>query len=128
MTTSASYLSFLATHALAAACGSSTTTGGDAGNCTPTTCAAEQKNCGDIVDGCGKSLNCGTCTGGDTCGGSSPNVCGVGTCTPTTCADEGKNCGLISDACNTVLDCGTCGSGMTCASNVCVASTTTDAS
>ncbi len=46
--------------------------------CTPTTCAAEGKNCGDIPDGCGNSLNCGTCDGGnETCGGDgTSNVCG----------------------------------------------------
>ncbi len=36
-------------------------------NCTPTTCVAAGKNCGSIPDGCGGTLSCGTCTGGQTC-------------------------------------------------------------
>jgi hypothetical protein len=43
------------------------------GTCTPTTCAAQVKNCGAISDGCGGTLACGTCGGGQTC--SSSNVC-----------------------------------------------------
>jgi hypothetical protein len=133
LTTSASYFSFIAALALAGACSSSSNTGGDAGTCTPTTCAAQNKNCGAIVDGCGKSLQCGTCSGSDTCGGgNTANVCGTGTCTNlTTCAAEGKNCGLISDGCNAVLECGDCGAGTTCGgggvANVCGATSSTDA-
>jgi hypothetical protein len=67
------------------------------GTCTPTTCAAEGKNCGTISDGCSGILDCGTCIAPETCGGGgTANVCGEGTCTPTTCAAEGKNCGTIS--------------------------------
>src|SRR5262249_24284838 len=33
-----------------------------AGACTPTTCAAQGKNCGTISNGCGGSLTCGSCT------------------------------------------------------------------
>jgi hypothetical protein len=45
--------------------------------CTPTTCAAEGKNCGTISDGCGGQLSCGTCTAPATCGGGGvANVCG----------------------------------------------------
>ncbi len=54
------------------------------GQCTPTTCAAEGKNCGSISNGCGGSLNCGSgCPSGETCGGGgAANVCsaaGAGT-------------------------------------------------
>lgn len=57
-------------------CGGGGTPG--ACGCTPTTCATEGKNCGDIPDGCGKTLNCGECTETrQTCGGGgTPNVCG----------------------------------------------------
>ena len=45
--------------------------------CTPTTCAAQGKNCGTILDGCGGTLTCGTCTAPQTCGGGGiANVCG----------------------------------------------------
>ena len=52
--------------------------------CTPTTCAAVGANCGMIADGCGGTLNCGTCTLPQTCGGGTPNVCGSTTTTTTT--------------------------------------------
>src|SRR3989442_15100673 len=41
--------------------------GGNA--CTPTTCAAQGKNCGTIPNGCGGTLTCGACTAPQTCGG-----------------------------------------------------------
>ncbi|WP_257462748.1 Ig-like domain-containing protein [Archangium lipolyticum] len=41
--------------------------------CTPTTCAAQGKNCGTLSDGCGGTLNCGTCSSGQAC--SPLNVC-----------------------------------------------------
>jgi len=50
----------------------------DGSGCAPTTCAAQAKNCGTISDGCGGTLTCGTCTGGETCGGGGvANVCGA---------------------------------------------------
>src|SRR5205823_8468457 len=60
-----------------------------ASSCTPTTCAAQGKNCGTISNGCGGTLTCGSCTAPQTCGGGVANVCGGG-CTPTTCAAQGK--------------------------------------
>ncbi len=100
------------------------TLGGQPPACTPTTCAADGKNCGTVPDGCDGSLSCGACTLGQTCGaGGVSNVCGVGACTPTTCATEGKNCGTISDGCSATLTCGACTSPQTCGAggvpNVC---------
>jgi hypothetical protein len=59
-------------------------------SCTPTTCAAQGKNCGTLSDGCGGTLNCGGCVAPSTCGGSGvANVCGTsggtGTCTDAAC-------------------------------------------
>lgn len=86
-----------------------------AGRCTPTTCAAQGKNCGTIPDGCNHTLNCGTCTSPQSCGGGGvANVCG---CTPTTCAAQGKNCGSIPNGCGGTLSCGTCTSPQTCGGN-----------
>ncbi len=90
--------------------------------CTPTSCAAEQKNCGSIPDKCGATLECGSCTAGQTCGGGgTPNVCG---CTPKSCAAQGKNCGTLPDGCGGTLECGTCNAG-TCSNNVCAGCTPT---
>jgi hypothetical protein len=82
------------------------------GNCIATDCAILGANCGTLPDGCGGTLNCGTCTLPQTCGGGgTPNVCG---CTPTTCALVGANCGTIADGCGGTLDCGTCVAPDTC--------------
>ncbi len=53
--------------------------------CTPQTCATLGASCGPVADGCGGTLDCGTCTRmGETCGGAgTPSVCGkpcVGLC------------------------------------------------
>jgi len=90
--------------------------------CTPTTCAAQGKNCGTIPNGCGGTLTCGVCTAPAICGGGGvANVCGV--CTPTTCAALGKNCGTVPDGCGGTLTCGVCTSPATCGgagvANVC---------
>ncbi|MBM4783737.1 MAG: hypothetical protein GQE15_39210, partial [Archangiaceae bacterium] len=103
--------------------GASSTGGGS--TCLPRTCVGEQKNCGQISDGCGGMLDCGRCEiSGETCGGSGiANRCGVGACTPTTCTAQGKNCGQIPDGCSNVLECGTCQGTQTCGgggmANVC---------
>ena len=53
-------------------------TGGTAGACVPTTCAATGKTCGSTPDGCGGTLQCGSCALPQTCGGAGvANVCGA---------------------------------------------------
>jgi hypothetical protein len=76
--------------------------------CTPTTCAAQGKNCGTIPDGCGNMLGCGTCTGFETCGGGgTPNVCGC-TPDPDPCSTAGQICGFAQNGCGTSVSCGVC--------------------
>jgi hypothetical protein len=75
----------------------------DVCGCTPTTCAAEGKNCDDIDDRCGGTLPCGTCTPPDTCGGGgTPNVCGnTGVCTPNETQDQPcGDCGTQTRTCD----------------------------
>jgi hypothetical protein len=48
--------------------------GGDA--CAPTTCNALGYNCGAPTDGCGGTLNCGSCTNPQFCGGGGSFTCG----------------------------------------------------
>jgi hypothetical protein len=45
--------------------------------CAPTTCAAHGWNCGAAPDGCGGTLNCGSCSGQRVCGWDLPNVCSL---------------------------------------------------
>ncbi len=84
------------------------------GPCQKHTCAGDDAECGSIPDGCGGTLDCGTCTAPETCGGGgTPNVCGSA-CSPRTCADAGASCGSIDDGCGETRDCGTCAAPETC--------------
>jgi hypothetical protein len=74
---------------------------------------AQMAMCGSISDGCGGTLDCGSCGAGLTC---QNNAC---LCTPTTCAAQGTNCGTISNGCGGTLDCGLCLPGVMCVNNVC---------
>ena len=50
-------------------CGTGMVPQSDAGNCTPSTCAELDANCGFVTDTkCGGVVDCGKCTGGTTCG------------------------------------------------------------
>ncbi len=108
---------------VAGQCAGAPPAGADAGpTCVAKTCAQLGKDCGSVDDGCGKSLSCGTCSGGKTCsGGGVANVCGG--CVSNGCAAQGKNCGYVPDGCGNTLYCGACSSGQTCggggAPNVC---------
>src|SRR5205814_7086896 len=82
------------------------------GSCTPASCVAATgaQYCGDIGDGCGRSLACPlTCPGGQICGAVTPHVCGPdpSTCTPlTSCTPaNGQYCGDVGDDCGHVLHC-----------------------
>ena len=79
--------------------------GGDPGTpgicgCTPTTCAAEGAECGSIPNGCGETLECGTCSNptpicvGTTCTACSPdNPCPAGQlCDGGACQSCGDVC------------------------------------
>jgi hypothetical protein len=49
--------------------------------CTPQTCTQLNFNCGKVNDGCGHTIDCGTCAPGAICGGGAnpmANVCGTG--------------------------------------------------
>ena len=51
---------------------------GSQATCVPTTCAAGGMTCGSAPDGCGGTLQCGTCAAPQTCGGGGvANVCGT---------------------------------------------------
>ncbi len=76
--------------------------------CTPNTCPPGA--CGTMPDGCGGTLNCGSCTPPQTCGGGGvPNQCG---CMGTVC--QPGMCGTMPDGCGGMIDCGSCPAPQTC--------------
>jgi len=56
--------------------------------CVPKTCAGSNVICGPLADGCGHTLQCGTCPSGQTC--TSAGQC---VCQPATTCPAGQNCG-----------------------------------
>jgi hypothetical protein len=83
--------------------------------CTPTTCAAQNIECGPAGDGCGNLIDCGMCPNGEFCGGGGPGKCGTqNNCTPLTCAAQNIECGQAGDGCGNVLNCGNCPTGQIC--------------
>ncbi|HKO90959.1 MAG TPA: hypothetical protein VJU61_07400, partial [Polyangiaceae bacterium] len=87
-------------------------------DCVPVSCAALGNSCGVVADGCGGTLDCGSCADGALCGIVSPSVCTTLSelCVPATQAEAcaGKQCGLEGDGCGGTLDCGSCPDGQTC--------------
>jgi hypothetical protein len=101
---------------------------GSAQSCTPKTCADSGYTCGMNGDGCGGTLDCGTCTAPQYCGGGGYSQCGGGVvtapdggtvtiCTPFTCATSPNgpyNCGMTGDGCGGTISCGTCPASQFC--------------
>ncbi|MBN1607180.1 MAG: hypothetical protein JW940_11145, partial [Polyangiaceae bacterium] len=79
---------------------------GPAGGCKPyNTCDDEE--CGQIDDGCGNPIVCGTCPEGEYCGNPA-NRCSNKPCTEaTSCADLDSQCGWTPN-CDNALFCGDC--------------------
>ncbi len=89
--------------------------GGADAPCNLGSCASAGANCGPVGDGCGGTIDCGTCTAPDTCGGGGmPSRCGHMGCTTRTCADLGVGCGPAGDGCGGMISCGTCSAPQTC--------------
>ena len=72
--------------------------------CEADTCAGLEYTCGEHDDGCGGTLDCGTCVGGETCGtwSNQPFTCGG-----CSCEDQGFECGQ-HDLCGETVPCGIC--------------------
>jgi hypothetical protein len=91
---------------------------GGGGGCQPTTCDELGKNCGQVADGCGGLLDCGSCADGSSCGIVTANVCTVleDLCVPALPEDvcAGKECGAEGDGCGGTVSCGTCPDGEAC--------------
>lgn len=101
--------------------GDSADTADSTETCVPLTACPSGRVCGSYSNGCGGTINCGTCSTG-TCDASS-NTC---KCTPATTCAAGHVCGTDPDGCGGTVPCGTCGSGLTCntTSNTCVSTCT----
>ena len=82
--------------------------------CTALTCDQQGFHCGPQGDGCGGTIDCGSCPTGQTCGGGGPATCGQSQCVPLTCQDANANCGVIGNGCGGTLSCGTCTPPLTC--------------
>ncbi len=80
--------------------------------CAPSTCASKGARCGATSDGCGGTLQCGTCAGNAVC---ETNTC---VCVPTETQCLGR-CGRIPDGCGGHLECGTCGCTPSCTGKRC---------
>ncbi|HVZ33877.1 MAG TPA: hypothetical protein VG963_15730, partial [Polyangiaceae bacterium] len=83
--------------------------------------ACAGKHCGVEGDGCGGTIDCGSCPSGQICGLSQPFQCAVpanaGACSVTSCSAQGAECGVIADGCGGTIDCGSCASGQICGVN-----------
>ncbi|MCC7383389.1 MAG: hypothetical protein IT384_16245 [Deltaproteobacteria bacterium] len=80
-------------------------------SCTARTCAAAGAQCGVIADGCGSTVDCGTCPSNGVC---SQNQCVPSSCVPRTCAQAGANCGVVADGCGGTRNCGSCPTNQLC--------------
>ncbi len=87
--------------------------GNEGGGCTPKTCTDLGQTCGQALDGCGGTVECGVCANDETCVGI-PAICEKRPCTKTTCAAIGAGCGVQGDGCGATIDCGTCPTGEQC--------------
>jgi hypothetical protein len=87
-----------------------------AGGCTPETECTAGFECGTDDNGCGGTINCGTCSGEDTC---ENNVCVPTGCVPLTECTAGFECGTDDNGCGGTINCGTCGTTTSCVDNTC---------
>jgi hypothetical protein len=80
-------------------------------SCAPRSCSDLGAECGVAPDGCGSTLNCGSCPPGSTC---INNRCDSPECNPRTCEQAGAECGFIADGCGDTVNCGPCPQGRAC--------------
>jgi hypothetical protein len=82
--------------------------------CYPLNCYNDSATCGTIDDGCGGTVNCGTCPKGEVC---TNNNCYSVNCKPSTCGPN--SCGCSGDGCGGTVCCGGCPVGSYCNSVAC---------
>ena len=79
--------------------------------CIPNTCSDLGYVCGSWSDGCGGTIDCGTCTDPEVCD-STGQCIPPGECTDT-CSSFGYECGTQT-ICGVSTNCGTCAAGFAC--------------
>ena len=95
-------------------CGAPALDGGPVTSCKPATCSSLGATCGTAGDGCGGTLDCGSCTAPAFCGGGGFSTCGGHAstgpvlCPAETCSSLGYDCGPAGDGCGHLLQCGNC--------------------
>ena len=102
------------------------------GGCVPATCDSLVHECGQPSDGCGGTLDCGSCGNTELC---DSGLCveelvttpPPAACVPDTCDGLGIECGVRSDGCGHHVACGDCPSGSSCNSGTCVQNPVTPA-
>ncbi|HTV22381.1 MAG TPA: hypothetical protein VMG12_27020, partial [Polyangiaceae bacterium] len=92
--------------------------------CVPATAAeaCAGKQCGVEGDGCGGTLDCGSCSADEVCGSLRAFQCGAAATGSDTecpariesCVEAGAECGLVGNGCGGTIDCGGCGGGQLC--------------
>ena len=84
-------------------------------DCIPETCSSLDKECDSWDNGCGGTLNCGSCSSNYICSG---GLCVLeNTCTDT-CNSLGYECGTY-EICGESTNCGSCGTGENCENGLC---------
>ena len=93
--------------------------------CEPATCDKLKHECGQPSDGCGGTLDCGSCDNTELC---DSGLCveelvttpPSPACVPDTCDSLHIECGIRSDGCGDYIACGGCPSGSICYNDWCV--------
>jgi hypothetical protein len=80
--------------------------------CVPATSCAPTQTCGFASNGCGGTINCGSCPAGQVCTGTS-------CCQPATACPSGQTCGIAPDGCGGTINCGSCPAGQVCSGTSC---------
>jgi len=88
--------------------------------CVLRSCLSLQQQCGNLDNGCGDNVECGSCDSNNVC---SQGEC-VSQCVPGTCYSLNKKCGNWDDGCGNSISCGSCSSGL-CVNGKCQATQTT---
>lgn len=90
-------------------------------DCTPDTCADLDAICGELPDGCGGTVTCGTCSGSDVCTADGRCVSDGPDCSETNgCPSDLPYC--LEGTCKECVGVGDCASDEYCADGFCVTS------